>query len=430
MKANFGSFGVETVIWCCASASIAAESPPPQPPNGTPQGIQAAPIEGPSARVGFDAAGSSEEASAFMEAMRKRLADPEARAQLRAQHRASLARSQPDLESALGLDPPVTAQLLDTLTEQQLERMEEMHIGDPTAWIKNPQARADAENRRLAQLQKILGEEGSERYHEYMRTIGQRFHVRQLDARLAPGDKLRPEQQARLVQLLAEQFEQNNASDSGFSQSLSRPIRRVQSSEEMQRESLVEQILYNDDAAHRAKESARVLRERAAAFLTPTQRAELAKMQEEWIAAGQAAMRSMLAQAGITDVEAARALSSRQAEMFPKVVLRPLRIDVHVTVNRNEPLDVSFTGRSGEPKSIEAGDGLTIEVTSTLYEHDYVFVNMRYYETERNGTRRLLSGGNGMGMRLNTPRPGGSGGQVVTGRRAYAVICDVKVSGI
>jgi hypothetical protein len=430
MKANFGSFGVGTVIWCCASASISAESPPPQSPNSMPQVIQTAPIDGASARGELASAVSSEEASASMEALRKRLADPEARAQLRAEQRASLARSHPDLESALGLDPTVTAQLLDTLTEQQLERMEEMLIGDPTDWLKNPQARADTENRRLAQLQTILGEEGSERYHEYMRTSGQRFQVRLLDARLAPGDKLRPEQQARLVQLLAEQFEQNNASDRGFSQSLSRPIRRVQSSEEMQRESLIEQILYNDDASHRAKESSRGLRERAAAFLTPTQRAELAKMQEEGIAAGQAAMRSMLAQAGITDVEAARALSSKQTELFPKVVLRPLRIDVHVTVNRNEPFDVSFTGRSGEPQSIEAGDGLTIELTSTLYEHDYVFVNMRYYETERNGTRRLLSGGNGMGMRLNTPTSRGSGGKVVTGRRAYAVVCDVKVSGI
>ena len=44
MKANSSRFVVGTVIWCCASASISAESPPPQPPNSTPQVIQAAPM--------------------------------------------------------------------------------------------------------------------------------------------------------------------------------------------------------------------------------------------------------------------------------------------------------------------------------------------------------------------------------------------------
>jgi hypothetical protein len=94
--------------------------------------------------------GPGPESDAFAAQMRKKLADPELRAQVRAQQSAQIDSLNPDLIQVLGLDAAEGAALLDLMTEQQMKHFD-LFFADRSA----PQSAADAK----AHLQRVTTED-------------------------------------------------------------------------------------------------------------------------------------------------------------------------------------------------------------------------------------------------------------------------------
>ena len=146
------------------------------------------------------------------------------------------------------------------------------------------QAQVDAENRKLDALREVLGEEGLERYQQYVTTPGERRQVREVEARLAAADKFSPEQKDRLIALFKEKNRKDlppPAPPSRMSSFLSsRDPGSPTFKEDLQRESQLGTIAANEEILRLRHSSNRWMVEQAAEFLTPTQTSALSKMNE------------------------------------------------------------------------------------------------------------------------------------------------------
>jgi hypothetical protein len=101
------------------------------------------------------------DASDSMNSMRKRLADPAQRAQVRSEQRAAIVEQHPELEEALQIDRSTANKVLEVLTDQQMDRLADVYALAARDPFTGLQERADAENRWLDQLRALLGERGS-----------------------------------------------------------------------------------------------------------------------------------------------------------------------------------------------------------------------------------------------------------------------------
>ncbi len=64
---------------------------------------------------------------------------------------------------------------------------------------------AEETTRHLNAVGELLGEEGLDRFQDYVATLGERQQVGHFSARLGVGNELRPDQEERLIALLREQ---------------------------------------------------------------------------------------------------------------------------------------------------------------------------------------------------------------------------------
>jgi hypothetical protein len=201
---------------------------------------------------------------------------------------------------------------------------------------------------------------------------------------------------------------------------------KLPSREEMQRESELSTIALNEEAWRRRQVTNRDLEKQAAAFLTPVQLTELAKVQaqdqdnlQQWI-------QSARVKAGMSpEIPQHAAISADDPADSRKPVDGQVRIEIRMTIDRGEPMVVTRIVRNGEPFTFTAADGLIAEATPTLYDDHWLNVQMNYYEQRAAGSKHPLQGSGTFGtltrMPDGTPNSGGSGGTVVTGRKAYAI---------
>jgi hypothetical protein len=280
--------------------------------------------------------------------------------------------------------------------------------------------------RHLEALREVLGEEGFDRFQDYTTTLGERRQVGVFSARLGAGDELRPDQEERLIALLREQTLRTIEEvrmPRWTLRNLNRP--EMPSREELQRESQLNTIAANEESWRRKQVTNRELEKQAAAFLTPTQLAELSKLHAQEQERLRRWTESARAQAGMDPKIPERAAAAEDVSEDPrKPIDGQVQLEIRLTVNRDEPTVVTQTVRNGEPFTFEAADGLIAEATPTLYDDHWLDVRMTYYEQGAAGKRRLQGGG-GFGVRTRMPdgtaSRGGGGGTVITGRKAYAI---------
>ena len=366
---------------------------------------------------------TGEKAQQLARQMKERLADPQQRAALRAEQRASIQQQHFQAGRVLGLDPATLSQLIERLTDQQMNHLDQMYEGSNPAFDSYREAQATT--RRLDALRELLGDEGLDRYQDYVATLGERRQVGLVSERLDAGDKLRPDQEERLIALLHEQT-LKSIETVWMPGRLLRDFkgRGMPSRDAMLRESELSTIAGNEASWRSREVTNREIERQAAEFLTSVQLTALSNYQaqeqeklRQWVesARAHAGMDAKIPEypAPPPDVPAA----SRQ------VVDGQVRIDIRLTVNRGEPTVVTQTLRNGASLTFGAGEGLVVEATPTLYDDHWLYVQMNYYEQGTAGKRRL-NGGGSFGVQTRLPDGSlnrGGGGSVVTGRKGYAI---------
>jgi HPt (histidine-containing phosphotransfer) domain-containing protein len=360
---------------------------------------------------------SGDEANEMAQRTKERLADPEQRAVLRAEQRAAVVSQNVGVRRLVGLDASMEQKLIELLTDQQMERLEQMYV--QPRQLPDLQKYADEATQRMNALRDLLGDEKLERFQVFEMNQSARYWVGQFSARLAPADQLQPEQEDRLTALKQEQFQRASAAIGSF-RTFRHSIGQPLLIEDMQRDSQRQALVANENSWRTREVEHRALEQKAAVFLTSTQLTELSRYQAQ----EQDNLRRF--------VEAARAEGGmdpkipetpERVEETPKLIEALVQVEVRLTVNR-EPTTVTRTVRNGESFTFEAAQGLIVEATPMMYDADWIDVHLKYYEEGATGRRRL-SGGS---ISTAQARPangslgtGGSGGTVITGRKGYAV---------
>lgn len=379
-----------------------------------------------------------QDGSQAMEAMRARLADPEQRRAMRAEYRAGLEGTYSDVEQELRIDSTTREALFELLSDQSLESMDAMFGENRRDAFPSMQVLSEAENRKLDQLRELLGEDGLQRYQEYMATVYERHQVREVDGYLAAADKLSPEQRSRLIALFTERNRQVIPTPGSRRMSTDLRSRDPGSptfQQDMQRESQLATIESNEQLLLLREAANRGMARRAADFLTPAQSAALAKVnavetakQRKWIE--QARVNAGLDPAIPEHQEEA-------ADPLRKAVSGVVTLDLVVRVNGGEPVHVTHTGPNGETLKFQASEELFAEAEWTLYDDNWLYVQLTYFEEGPNGRRQLpgMSGFGTMGRTSSDTTTGDDGigarsgsGTIVTGRKAYSV--EISASAI
>jgi hypothetical protein len=363
------------------------------------------------------------------EQMRLRLKDPEQRKALRAEQRASVREWYPEIGEAVGVDAATEEKLIELLTDQQMQDLENFDASAQPAQY-SLQAEADARSRKLDQLRELLGEQGLERYQDYMATLGERSQVRMFDARLDAADKLQPEQKTRLMSLFREQ--QPMIRSHRFAAGLSPLPPESLSRENMQRAAQLNTIALNEASLRQMKESHPAAAREAAKFLTPMQLKEFERMNAEQEAALQHWLEGARAQAGLKpDVPAVAEDPPDSHRPQRKPVTGRITLELNVTVDSNAPTALTHVGLNGEAVTFETADGLVVEATPTLFEDHWLDVELAWFEKGRNGKRRLQeTSAFGVLTRMPDGSANGRGGttMLVTGSKVYAIVADATAA--
>jgi hypothetical protein len=372
---------------------------------------------------------TGEQAEQHARRLQERLADPEQRSALRAEQRAWIQEYYSQAGRVLGLDAATERKLNELLTDQQMNHLEQMYQLPRTQFDSVRQA--EATTRHMEALRNLLGDQGLERYQDYVATLSERRQVGLFSARLGAGNELNTDQEERLIALFQERTRRTTQA-----MQRSRWTMRgwqpgeLPSPEQMQRESQLSTIATNEESWRRIRVMSREIEAQAATFLTSAQLAELSKYHAEEQERQRRWIESARTQAGM-DPNIPEHAAAAAAPEQPRVPINgQVQVEIRLTVDRGEPTVVTRTMRNGESFTFEAADGLTAEARPTLYDDHWLDVVMTYYEDGNTGKRRLLENSTfGVQTRLpdGTPGGGGGGGSVLAGRKGYAV--EVMITG-
>lgn len=360
-----------------------------------------------------------------LDRMRERLADPKEAPALRAEQRAHLDEYYVDTEYALEIDAPTREKLLDLLVDKQLADSR-AHTPANYKQPENLQVMlADAETIHLRALRELLGDEGFDRFSAYQMTLGDRAQVHRFDKQLDPSNKLQPDQKERLIELLSAERRQSQDATQSSRSRLVLPPPPV-SAEEMRRTSMLLTIESNEETWRNMPEVHQRLARQAASFLTPPQLAAFDEFNAEQMRTLQQWVEQARSKAGLNPLIPATSDIAIAGPIRKRTPIEGMvKVDFTVHVNRNEPVRVSHVGSNGKSVTFDAGDGLFIEATPTLYEDHWLDVKTKYYERDADGKLRNIGTGS-YGTLTRLPNGmvagGGGGGGTLTGSKGYSIM--------
>jgi hypothetical protein len=369
--------------------------------------------------------------------MRERLNDPQQRAALREEQRGHIVYSHGDVAEALQLDAATYEKLIEVLTDQHMAQLEGFHQRDisqpPLDMTSHLQAHTERQNRELDALRQLLGPEKLERYQAYRSTLGERYQLRELDPYLNATDRLSPAQKEKMIELLRDHNQRvmrGHHSMMRSRASLSAGMRQPLSQEDLQRRSQLMHIESSEDHWRRMPESNRQLRERASAFLTPSQLAALEQAHAERLKLLQQSIEQMRVEAGLSpDIPA----QAEAAEPPPAKVARDVRVRIKTAVNQGKPVSVTEIVSSGKAVTFEMDEGLLVQATPIVYANDTYELRVEYFEQGTTG-RRLIGNMGNVGTLQPAPpvadAPMGSSATIISGSKAYGIELSASVEAI
>lgn len=361
---------------------------------------------------------TGEEANEFSRRFKERLTDPEQRVALRAEQRAAVVSQNVGVGRLVGLEPAMEQELIELLTDQQMERLDQMHVKDRSN-IPDLHAMAEETTQRMNELRDLLGDEKLERFLDFEMSQSGRYWVGQFSARLTPADKLQPDQEDRLTWLKQEQFELPSGGIGSW-RVFPRSMAPSMSLEDMQRDSERLAVIASSNSWRNRQIENRALEQKAAAFLTSAQLAELYKYHAQEQDNLRRYVESARADAGLDPKIPEQ---PEEVEEKPQLIEGQVQVEVRLTVNR-EPTSVARMVRSGESFTFEAPQGLIVEATPMMYADGWIDVHLKYYEESARGRRRLRGGSISTTQARQSDAPpdhGGSSGTVIMGRKGYAI---------
>jgi hypothetical protein len=342
--------------------------------------------------------------------MRRRLADPLQREQVRQDERLQVQARHPDMAAVLGIDAPLADRLLDLLTDQQLQHLDLFYSEIPP--------RAYMEVRNKQQIRELLGEALFERYLDYGTTLAERWQVAYFCTRLDPADALAEAQKERLLALLHTHRERLR----GAPEIPSTPV--VPALEDYMRRRNIE---LNENAFRRMREDGLHLLQQLPDLLTPAQLEIYARMEEEKIARQREYVRQMRRAAGMS----AEFDETRPAVRHSTRTLAEgqVKVEISMTIN-NSPAHITEF-RLGNGKTTpgwRAPEGLWVEARPSVFRDGWRQVHFQFYE-EVGERRRPLGGGFRTGFPARGQDRPGAGGTNLSGvNKSYAISVQVKLT--
>jgi hypothetical protein len=377
--------------------------------------------------------GPSPEFDAHAAQMRKKLADPELRAQVRAEQRAQIDSLNPDLVQVLGLDAAQGSALLDLMTEQQMQYLDLFFVdrsAPRSAADRNAQMQqlTTADLRNKQQIKELIGETRFELYLDYTDTLPERREAAYFDGRLDASNRLTADQKQRLMQILKTQTQQSlqrRRLTGGMM-----PSERRSGSEDPQAAMRRLRVSSMESTFRQMQEDGHLLVARLPEVLTPGQIAVFRDMEAEKLASQRYYVQQARLDAGMSP-EFNEGLPAGTLEGRTSVA-GPVRLEVNFRTNNNEPIESVLITENGQAATpFEASDGLWVEATPMLFADGSANVSFNFYE-EKDGKRRVLQ--NALDVSKpppSIPMPPGAGGTTttITGRdRTYAIRVETRVS--
>ncbi len=339
--------------------------------------------------------------------------------------RVSLQQRYPDLAQAVGMSASTAEKLLDVLTEHQLAGQ----IAAPSAssdWLLQE---ALAATKRLEALRAVLSKEALEHYVDYSTTLRERAQVSAFNACLPSDYKLRAAQIEQMIALYQEDNtrQQRSRHNRRFPRRYD-PLSSGLQTDDLQRAAQLATIAANEERLRAMSQSHAWFSQHAAEFMTMPQLAVLSQMHaareqglRQWL--GKARLKAGL-DAAIPD----RPVPADEQSGIPVTLASQVKVDIKLSVNRNDPIVGSHIVTNGEPVTLEAGDGLLVELTSSFYDDDSLNVHWAYYEQQTLRKRRLTDT-----TSVSTLPPEGAPREiknftVTTGSKVYAITANVSVA--
>ena len=359
--------------------------------------------------VGFSTNGDGEPPPDPRE-MRRRLADPLEREQVRKEERVQVQARHPDIAAVLGIEAPLETRLIDLLTDQQLQHLDRFYSDLPP--------RVEVELRNKEQLRELLGEEVFERYLDYCTTLGERWQVAYFCARLSTADALTSVQKDQLLALLPDRDR------IGAGQAAPSPPIFVPALEAYMRKRNIES---SENAFRQMREDSQRLLQRLPHILTPRQLETYARMEEEKIARQREHVRQMRIEAGMSAEFDETGPAVRQSR--PTLVEGQVRVEISLTVNGSETLLTQFQVANGKmAPGWRAPEGLWVEATPFVYTDGWMQAALQFYE-ERGERRRPLGGRLTIGgLTRHWERQGRGGARIGGATRTYNIWIQVRPS--
>jgi hypothetical protein len=377
--------------------------------------------------------GPSPEFDAHAAQMRKKLADPELRAQVRAEQAAQIDSLNPDLVQVLGLDTAQGSALLDLMTEQQMRHLDLFFVdrsAPPSAAELNAQMQqVTTENiRNKQQIKELIGETRFELYLDYTDTLRERQEAAYFDGRLDASNKLTAEQKQRLMQIMRTQTQQSLRRRRVTAGVM--PSERRSGSEDLQATMRRQRVSLMENTFRQMQEDDRLLGARLPEVLTPGQIVVFKNMEDEKLVAQRKYVQQARLDAGMSPEFNEGPPAGPPEGRTP--VTGPVRLEVNFRTNNNEPVaSVLITDNGQAATPFEASDGLWVEATPMLFADGSANVYYDFYE-EKDGKRRALRGSFQVAMlppSIARPTGSGSAGTTITGRNeTYAIRVETRVS--
>jgi hypothetical protein len=376
--------------------------------------------------------GPSPEFDAQAALMRKKLADPELRAQVRTEQSAQVDSLNPDLVQVLGLDTAQGSALLDLMTEQQMRHLDLFFV-DRSA----PRSAADInaqmqqltteDIRNKQQIRELIGESRFELYLDYTDTLRERQEAVYFDGRLDASNKLTADQKQRLMQIMRTQNQQSLQRRRATSGMM--PSEQRSRSEDLRATMRRQRASLTENSFRQMQEDDRLLVARLPEVLTPGQIAVFKNMEDEKLAAQRKYVQQARLDAGMSPEFNEGPPAGPTEGRAP--VTGPVRLEVNFRTNNNDPVASVLITENGQPAApFEASDGLWVEATPILFADGSANVDYNFYE-ENDGKRRALRNSLQVALRppsIPVPR-GGTSATIIAGRqKAYSIQVETQVS--
>jgi hypothetical protein len=377
--------------------------------------------------------GPGPESDAYAAQMRKKLADPELRAQVRAQQSALIDSLNPDLIQVLGLDTAQGAALLDLMTEQQMKSLDLFFV-DRSAPQSAAVAKAHFQQlttevlRNKQQIKELIGETRFDLYLDYTETLPERRQAVRFNGRLDASNKLTADQKQHLIQVLQTQRQQS-LKRSRLTTGMM-PSDRQSGSEDLQASMRRQHVSLMEYMFRQMQEDGRLLAEQLPEVLTRGQIVVYMNMEAEKLADQRKYVLQARLDAGMSpDFNEGTLTGSLEGRT---AVTGPVRLEMKFRTNNGEPIESVLITENGQPATpFVVSDGLWVEATPRLFADGSADIYYDFYE-ERNGKRHPARGGLHESMLPPSiptpPRSGGTAITVTSRNQAYAISVETRIS--